>query len=122
MKKIFHHVCKKIEILDKVMLFGSDGASTMLGHKSGVATRLKKLLNPFLFDIHCIAHRSALAAKEGSKTAKMCGNIDAVCNAISSYLHASAKGLHEFEALQKALGTDQNKMVQILSGFHNFNS
>ena len=51
---------KKIP-MDKVIGFASDGASVMVGRKTGVTTLLKQA-NPFLISIHCIAHRLALAA------------------------------------------------------------
>jgi len=49
----------------KIIHFGSDGASNMIGNKSGVATRLKKI-NPFMSSIHCISHRLHLAGKDAS--------------------------------------------------------
>jgi len=46
--------------------FGSDGASAMLGDKTGAATRLK-LLSPSLVSFHCPAHRLQLAIGDGVK-------------------------------------------------------
>ena len=46
--------------------FGSDGAASVVGKKSRVATQLKKV-NPFLTSTHCVAHRINLAAFEASK-------------------------------------------------------
>ena len=43
--------------------FGSDGASVMVGRRSGVATRLKET-NPSLINVHCICHWLALASKD----------------------------------------------------------
>ena len=40
---------------DKIVGFGSDGASNMTGRHSGVAARLKLVL-PELVSIHCCAH------------------------------------------------------------------
>jgi len=40
--------------------FGSDGCSTMLGNKSGVAMRLKEIC-PCVINFHCPAHRLQLA-------------------------------------------------------------
>jgi hypothetical protein len=51
---------------EKLVGFGSDGASVMTGKKGGV----HKLLTahfPFLFAIHCIAHRLNLAATGAAK-------------------------------------------------------
>ena len=42
--------------MSKCVDFGSDGASTMVGKNTGVATLLKKV-NHFLTSIHCVAHK-----------------------------------------------------------------
>ena len=49
--------------INKVMGFGSDGASVMVGRKAGVATMLKEE-NPQIVAIHCVAHRLALAVAQ----------------------------------------------------------
>lgn len=49
----------------KIIHFGSDGASNMTGYKSGVAARLKKI-NPFMSSNHCVSHRLHLAGKDAS--------------------------------------------------------
>ncbi|XP_069109046.1 zinc finger protein 862-like [Argopecten irradians] len=47
---------------------GTDGASVMLGNKSGVVKRMAELTNrPFLKGIHCSAHRLELAYKDAVK-------------------------------------------------------
>ena len=47
------------------MGFGSDGAAVMIGRETGVSTRLK-VHNPLMVNIHCVAHRLALAASQAS--------------------------------------------------------
>jgi hypothetical protein len=44
---------------DKMLCFGSDGASVLTGVKNGVAAQLKRF-STFLISIHCVAHRLAL--------------------------------------------------------------
>ena len=51
--------------LSKVMSFGSDGATVMTGHNTGVSARLLRAC-PFLLAIHCILHRNALAVQAAS--------------------------------------------------------
>ena len=46
---------------DKIIGFGSDGASNMTGRHSGVTTQLKHVI-PELVSVHCCAHQVALAA------------------------------------------------------------
>ena len=52
--------------LAKMVGFGSDGASVMLGRHNGVSTRLKRH-QPILLNIHCLCHKLALAAGESGK-------------------------------------------------------
>ena len=52
---------------DKCVGFGSDGASTMIVKQNGVAARLKDKVNHFLTSIHCVAHRTNLAAIDETK-------------------------------------------------------
>jgi hypothetical protein len=47
---------------EKMVVLATDGASVMTGAESGVTTRLKKLKNPHMISIHCVAHKLALVA------------------------------------------------------------
>lgn len=49
----------------KMVAMGSDGANVMIGKKNGVVALLKKT-HPTLINVHCIAHRLALAAGQAS--------------------------------------------------------
>ena len=51
--------------LNKVLGFGSDGASVMTGCRSGVAVCLRGH-NPEIISIHCDAHRLALASSQAA--------------------------------------------------------
>ncbi|CAG8854895.1 45909_t:CDS:2, partial [Gigaspora margarita] len=58
-------LAKMLEPL-KLLHFGSDGDSKMIGIRNSVSAKLKKL-NPFMSNCHCIAHRLALAGKDSAK-------------------------------------------------------
>ena len=51
----------------KLVAFGCDGASVMIGKKNGVAALLKHL-QPSVIIVHCLAHRLELAYKDAVKT------------------------------------------------------
>ena len=51
--------------LMKLVGFGSDGASSMRGIREGLSSKLRRDA-PHLLDVHCIAHREALAANDAS--------------------------------------------------------
>ena len=46
--------------------FTSDGASIMLGKKTGVAARLHQV-HPVLLNVHCLCHRLALACTDSNE-------------------------------------------------------
>jgi hypothetical protein len=48
--------------LSKLVFFGTDGASSMVGQRKGVHKRLSQLL-PELIGFHCALHRCSLACK-----------------------------------------------------------
>lgn len=53
----------------KVVGFGSDGASVMTGSKNGVIKKLRDDLDrPFILGVHCSAHRLELAFKDACKS------------------------------------------------------
>ena len=55
--------------MNKLIGFGSDGASNMTGHKRGMVTQLKND-NPEMIGIHCLSHRLELAFKDVIKGEK----------------------------------------------------
>lgn len=55
------------EIVDKFVGGSFDGASSMMGNKTGVQTRLRQHF-PFAVFIHCVAHRGALVMKKSTQT------------------------------------------------------
>jgi hypothetical protein len=59
-RTLLHRLKKDGITIEKVMAFGSDGASIMLGHVGGVAGILLSM-NLLLVAFHCVNHRGALA-------------------------------------------------------------
>ncbi|RGB27386.1 hypothetical protein C1646_769180 [Rhizophagus diaphanus] len=49
--------------VENLLHFGSDGAATLIGIKTGVVKRFEKI-NPFITSVHCIAHRLHLVRKD----------------------------------------------------------
>ena len=80
--------------LDTFVGFGSDGASTMVGKKIGVSATLKKEVNPFITIVHCIAHRTNLAALQAASTKPcdvMSSKVDNLLNSLAAYFKKSSK-------------------------------
>jgi len=52
---------------NKFLGFGLDGASVMVGSRTGVATQSKKKVNPYLIVVHYVAHMTNFASLEATK-------------------------------------------------------
>lgn len=46
---------------------GSDGASNMVGKKSGLSTLIKENINSEIVNIHCLCHRLELGFRDALK-------------------------------------------------------
>ena len=80
--------------LDNFVGFGSDGASTMVGKKTGVSATLKKEVNPFITTIHCIAHMTNLAVLQAACTKPcdvMSSEVDDLLNSLAAHFKKSSK-------------------------------
>ena len=78
--------------LIKLVGFGSDGASSMRGIHEGLSTKLRRDAPHFL-DIHCIAHREALATNDASYNFLELQYIDKFANKVYSWLGKFVKGM-----------------------------
>lgn len=62
----------KIDI-NRMISFTSDGASVMVGHKSGVGSRISAIMDAgHLVRSHCVVHREALAVKDVLNVSCVC--------------------------------------------------
>ncbi|KAJ3595511.1 hypothetical protein NHX12_004814 [Muraenolepis orangiensis] len=92
--------------LSKVMGLGSDGASVMTGKRAGVGALLKRD-NLFLIQVHCIAHRAALAAVEAANAVSQTPeDLEAICRGFA--------GLARHRAFNKAGGAIDGCHVRIV--------
>lgn len=93
--------------------FAADGASTMLGNKSGVATLLLKDF-PDIFVWHCANHRLELAVGDTNKEVTGLNNFQSFIDKLYTTYHASPKNKRELKACAALLES------QILSIGHVF--
>ncbi|KAG1650889.1 E3 SUMO-protein ligase KIAA1586 [Nymphon striatum] len=70
MESLSHVKVTESTITDKLVGFGCDGASVMVGKKGGVATFFKNL-QPSVTIVHCLAHRLELSFKDSIKNIKL---------------------------------------------------
>ena len=108
--------------LEKIGFVCTDGASTMLGCKSGFVTLLKET-NPNLVIIHCILHRYALMSKTLPDNLKEV--MDSAVH-IVNFIRGRATNHRLFKHLCKEMGTEHTVLlfhtnVRWLSGGKVFN-
>ena len=87
------------------MSFSSDRCKTIVGHLTGVSTRLK-IMSLFLINIHCIAHRTNLIALQVVQCVnckKISSKIDNMLNLLAEMFKRSRKKEFVLFALQKEL-------------------
>jgi len=98
--------------MTKLVGFGSDGASSMRGIREGLSTKLRRHA-PHLVDIHCIAHREALAANDASSYFEELQAIDKFANKIYSWLGKSTKRHGELKELMESFQITRLEVLQI---------
>lgn len=87
----------------RVLGQGSDGALVMVGRKAGVAEQLYQNDCPYLINIHCGAHRIALAALNVSKAVHEISANVATINNIYTYNKNSPIRTHQLNELQNEM-------------------
>lgn len=89
--------------------FCSDGASVMTGKTNGVGKLLTED-NPLLIKVHCVAHKSSLAAKDSMNKDDQFSIIEALINELYSFFNTPLRTtiLHAF---QRQLYT--NKTIEL---------
>ena len=97
----------------RVASMGTDGATPMLGHKSGVATRLKAAWNPFLVIIHCICHREALAVSNAYKKSDTAEWFEARLRDILHFFKDSSARKSKLAELQKQFKVASLRMLKL---------
>ncbi|KAM4590951.1 zinc finger protein 862-like [Odontesthes bonariensis] len=90
----------------RVIGLGSDGASVMMGCHSGVGALLKQE-SAFAVQVHCIAHRVALAASDASKAVQMVAHYKRTVNSVYSFYKHSATRTNRLRELSATL-TDED--------------
>ncbi|XP_070546167.1 uncharacterized protein C17orf113-like [Ptychodera flava] len=78
----------------KVIGLGSDGASVMTGRHNGVGVRMRRV-NPYLTQVHCAAHRVALASSDASKGVEQVAKYRRTVNSVYNYFASRYERLRE---------------------------
>lgn len=98
--------------LERMTAFASDGASVMTGCNNGVGVKLKES-NPYLFSIHCIAHRLQLASIDAVNEDRSFEHFECTLRLLNSYFGKSTSRMHALEEMQRLCGDPLLKPVRI---------
>ena len=79
---------------NKMIGFGSDGASVNVGSEAEVAALLKQDI-PYLISIHCVAHKLELATLDACKEVTYVGNFQDTVKELVKFYSRSSKRLGE---------------------------
>ncbi|VDI74940.1 Hypothetical predicted protein [Mytilus galloprovincialis] len=85
--------------LSKIFGMGSDGASVMIGKHGGVSQLLKDT-SPHLVEVHCVAHRLALACVDTAKEIPDIQFLESIVSTVYSYYKHSPTNLAELRSWQ----------------------
>ncbi|KAJ8412305.1 hypothetical protein AAFF_G00145720 [Aldrovandia affinis] len=91
--------------LSRVIGLGSDGASVMMGKRAGVGALLKKD-SAFYIQVHCGAHRAALAALDAAKAVDQVGAYKRTIASVYSFYKHSASRTNHLHQLTAALSDE----------------
>ena len=86
--------------INKVSALVSDGASVMLGSRTGLAARLKEV-NCRIISIHCICHKLALACVDTAKDVQYIGTVKDLLRQLWKYLENSPKQMAIYLKVQQ---------------------
>ena len=93
--------------LEKVSSLASDGAAVMTGRHNGVGAKLREDI-PHLVQIHCVAHKLALAAGQACRDNTLFNEYQLTLKNIYRYFNNSAVRYNELRALQDLLKSDED--------------
>ena len=105
-------VCNNCGVnLKKLVAFGSDGASVMIGRHRGVTALLKAEV-PWLLANHCVAHRLALAAAQAADEIPSVRKFQAILGQMYRFYSYSGVRMAGLKDIQDFLNNPRLKLTQ----------
>ncbi|XP_052222893.1 zinc finger protein 862-like [Dreissena polymorpha] len=111
-RKVVNTLGEKGIDITKLTGISTDGASVMVGNKSGVVNRLKAD-NPGLLATHCVAHRLALSCCSGADAIPFLVKVQEILNSVYKYFSLSPKNTAMLEAIQKMTPGQAGKFKEV---------
>ena len=98
---------------NKLMTLASDGASVMTGRLNGVGVRLKREYSSHLTQIHCVAHKLALAAGQACRDINLLSEYQLTLKNVYRYFANSAVRYNELRAMQDIMGDEDMEYLTL---------
>ena len=96
---------------DRMSSFGSDGATVMVGGRSGVATQLRAC-NEQMISVHCVCHRLALASSQASSDVDYFKKFKNYLLSLYNFFHNSPVRSARLKQVQEVLSIPQLKIAR----------
>jgi hypothetical protein len=100
----WHGGISEMELVEKMIYFGADGAAVFQGSRNGVIQQLKEKHTPFVIGVHDFAHRTNLAV-EALSNLPVVQRLKSLYKSLHSYFSASPKRHLEFTKLVEVVET-----------------
>lgn len=97
--------------IENISSFGSDGASVMVGCRSGVATQLRAC-NRQMVSVHCVCHRLALASSQASSGVSYLKKFKDYLLTLYNFFHNSPVKSARLKQVQEVLSIPQLKITR----------
>ena len=97
--------------ITRVTSLGSDGASVMTGKRGGVIALLKEK-SPFAVQVHCVAHRCALAAVDACKAVGKIADYKRTVSSVYSFYKHSATRTNRLREINANLDEEDIKSLK----------
>jgi len=99
------------EVAKRLVCFGADGVSVFQGSRNGVTTQMRQHMAPFMFGMHCMAHRTNLAVEPLSNL-PLVAKVEELCQSMYAYFSHSPKRHLEFQKLADLVETEGRRMLR----------
>ena len=102
---------KDVQIQEKLLCFGTNGATIFHGVKVGITVQLQREFAPFLIGVHCSNHKTNLTMHAVSKTV-IVSKAESLLSTFHVYFFKSSKKSLEFSKTAKIIETKGLKILK----------
>jgi hypothetical protein len=101
---LWHIGLSQAQVAERLICFVAHGVSMFQGCMNDVIRQLKEYVAPFLFGVHCMAHRTNLEVEPLSRL-PLVSKLETLCQAMYNYFKQSSKKHLEFQKLANLVET-----------------